>query len=571
MAQKKDSQFEFFSELASANNLDLTQSVYSTLVEEGKGNSDRMTDILMNWMMDDPAMKQVMQEERKRRLEQEARLRKEAEENRKVEQEKKKRDDEKKKKEQEMVLQQQEILKRIQLEREVDLKKQQEKEAVVKKAREEEEARRKKMKDDEEARDRALKAQAEVRAKQDEDLRLKKQKEEEEARRFVEESKKFADEEAKRRLLESQMRKEAENAKKVQPPPVQAQPSKEDIIKKIREEEEKKKEEEIARRVQEALKLKEQEDTLLKQQQEAKLEEERKKKESIKKQEEEAQKSSPAESIYRERCVALEQKLAKFEAERKQKEGGITQPCVCILVENNSTDDKVKEIYAIFQSKGVKPTDIAVVNASNDYELASVAKQREKIEFPFVLIQRSAVGTLEEVKAYSEKIGVLEGLIAGEKVDLSAVNKKQSTETPPELKLGIYDYGVTVGEYTLKAVFLPIVAPYKLITWAFGGKQPELEKGEELDVMQSNWYWRHQLRTLRFTSQHVIRLRPGYNDVRAMYKYEDIKEIKLIDPTYFVISYREGGSDWYSTTPTDVRRICDIICMKNKNVPNPLK
>ncbi len=189
-----------------------------------------------------------------------------------------------------------------------------------------------------------------------------------------------------------------------------------------------------------------------------------------------------------------------------------------------------------------------------------------------MLIHNRAVGTFAELKAVSEKIGVLEQLLAGENVDPEVLNNKKPGATPPELRLGLYDYGVTFGEYTLKAVFLPVVGPYKLLSWAFGSKPQELEKGEDFDVIQSNWYWRHQLRMLRFTSQHMIRLcPPGTSDVRAMHKYEDIKEVKLIDPTYFAITYREGGSDWYRTTPSDVRRICDIICLKNKNVPNPFK
>ncbi len=74
-----EKQYHFFHELAAAQNLDLTRSVYATLVDEGKGDASHMTDILMNWMMDDPAMKEVMAEERKRRLAAEEEARKKAE------------------------------------------------------------------------------------------------------------------------------------------------------------------------------------------------------------------------------------------------------------------------------------------------------------------------------------------------------------------------------------------------------------------------------------------------------------------------------------------------------------
>lgn len=541
MAQK-DQQYKFFRELAAAQNLDLTESVFSTLQEQGKGDADKMTDILMNWMMDDPAMKELMMEDRKRRQAAEAEARKRIEEERKkAEEERKKAEEERKKRDAEFIRLQEEAYQRLKKEREEELQRRAAEEAKRKAA---EDAQKK-------AADEAQKKAAVVAAaaKDEEEMRRRKAKEEEEAKRFADEARKFAEEEARRRLAESQLKRDVKAAEEV-------------AARKLKEEEEARK----------------------------------------KKAEEEAAKkaTAPAPALvaapapaapvakkddqveYEKRLAELEQRLAEFEKARssssvnlvKDKDNSISSPKVCILTDNNTTEAAVSQVTAFLATKNVKPTDIRVVNASNDFELVAIVKdQREKLEFPFVLVQNNVIGTFAELQAIASKIGVLEALLAGEKVDPAVLNPKKSPsqETPPELRLGIYDYGVTVGEYTLKAVLLPIVAPYRLLSWAFGGKQPELEKGEDFDVLQSNWYWRHQLRTLRFTAEHIIRLRPGYNDVRAAHRYEDVKEIKLIDPTYFTISYREGGSDWYRTTPQDVRRICEIICLKNRNVPNPLK
>lgn len=549
MAQNKEQQYRFFRELASAQNLDLTESVFATLQEQGKGDADRMTDILMNWMMDDPAMKELMMEDRKRRQGAEEEARKKADE------ERKKAEEERKKRDAEFIRLQEEAYQRLKKEREQELQRRAAEEA--------------KKKADEEAQKRVLE-EAQKKVKDEEDRR-RKAKEEEEAKRFADEARKFAEEEARRRLAESQLKRDSKAAEEI-------------AARKLKEEEEAKKKAAAAA----AQKL---------------AEEEAAKKAAAAKvvpapapapavSPAPAPAAAPAvseakkkedQAEYEKRLAELEQRLAEFEKARtsnsaspspSNKDNSISSPKVCILTDNTTTEAAVAEVTAFLGTKGVKAADIRVVNASNDFELVAIVKdRREKLEFPFVLVQSNAIGTLAELQAIASKIGVLEALLAGEKVDPAVLTPKKSnsTETPPELRLGIYDYGVTVGEYTLKAVLLPIVAPYRLLSWAFGGKQPELEKGEDFDVLQSNWYWRHQLRTLRFTAEHIIRLRPGYNDVRAAHRYEDVKEIKLIDPTYFTISYREGGSDWYRTTPQDVRRVCEIICLKNRNVPNPLK
>jgi len=246
-------------------------------------------------------------------------------------------------------------------------------------------------------------------------------------------------------------------------------------------------------------------------------------------------------------------------------------PKVCILTDNDTPKATVDEVTAFLATKGVAASDVRVVNASFDFELVQVVKgQRETLQYPSIIIHSQAIGTFDDLKLCSQKIGVLEALLRGEKVDLAAISGKKDGPTPPELKLGLYDYSISATEFTLKTVgtlvFLPIIAPYKLLSWAFGGKQPELQKGEDIDVIQSNWYWRHQLRTMRFLDDCMLRLRPGYNDVRAAHKYDDVKELRQLDATNLVITYKSGSADYLRTTPTDLKRICDIITAKNKSL-----
>jgi hypothetical protein len=64
----------------------------------------------------------------------------------------------------------------------------------------------------------------------------------------------------------------------------------------------------------------------------------------------------------------------------------------------------------------------------------------------------------------------------------------------------------------------------------------------------------------------MLRMRPGYDDVRAVHKYDEVKEVRLLDSTNLVIGYRAGGADYLRTTPADVQRIVQILTAKNKLV-----
>jgi hypothetical protein len=288
-------------------------------------------------------------------------------------------------------------------------------------------------------------------------------------------------------------------------------------------------------------------------------------------------------AIYDRKLQELEARLAAFDQKiaGAKPDGGKASsaevvpqgPAVCILVDNDTPQEKVDDVVAFLQSKQVKPVDIRIVNASSDFELVQVVKgQRSELKYPSIIIRNTSLGTLDDLKAVCVKIGVLEQLLAGEKVDLSYAfsPEKKTGPQPPELQLGLYDYGISATEFTLRTVgtivFLPIIAPYKLLSWAFGGKQQELAKGEDIDVIQSNWYWRHQLRTIRFLDDQMLRLRPGYDDVRAAHKYDEVKEIRVVDSTNLVIGYRAGGADYLRTTPADVQRIVQILTAKNKLV-----
>jgi len=285
-------------------------------------------------------------------------------------------------------------------------------------------------------------------------------------------------------------------------------------------------------------------------------------------------------AVYDRKLQELEARLAALDPKAAGKADGgkpaevVPQgPAVCILVDNDTPQEKADEVVAFLQTKQVQPSEVRVVNASSDFELVQVVKgQRTELKYPSIIIRNTSVGTLDDLKAVCVKIGVLDKLLAGEKVDLSYAfsPEKKAGPQPPELQLGLYDYGISATEFTLRTVgtivFLPIIAPYKLLSWAFGGKPQEVAKGEDIDVLQSNWYWRHQLRTIRFLDDQMLRLRPGYNDVRAVHRYDEVKDVRLIDSTNLVIGYRAGGADYLRATPADAQRIVQIITAKNKLV-----
>jgi hypothetical protein len=553
-----------------------------------------MTDELFNLMHDPANEDKRAEEERKKKQEQEdARrfLERRREEDRRKEEDERRR--------QEILRQQQEVLREAEnRKREEDRKRKEEEEKRLGEERRLADDRRKR----EEEQERQRKQEQEQKRFQEEQIKLEEefQRRVADARKKEEEDKRRQNDEAdrKRREAEAEERKRREEAEEKRRKEEELERRVREQLRKEMEEEERKKraESELRRRLEEEDKKRREEEEVeaklraeaekkqkeeaekKRQEEEEKLrKEEEEKKRNDNRSEEEKKKLEEMQQIYQKKLEELEAKLrvlqvpAKEEQKEEKKEQAPQSPKVCLLVNESVAQARVDEAIAYLQEKaGVKKEEIQIVNASKDYDLLGVVKgQRDKLEFPMVLIRDSVVGTVEELKAYGDK-GMLQAILAGQKPPSDGSNPS-SKNRPAELQLSFLDHTVSFTVSTVQGlgtlVFLPIIAPYKLLSWAFGGSAPKPAQGVDVDVIQSNWYWRHQLRTLRFTDDNILRLRPGYEDIRAEHKYEDVKEIKLVDQTNLVITYRQGGSDYLRTTPDNMRRICDIITQRSKNPP----
>jgi len=247
---------------------------------------------------------------------------------------------------------------------------------------------------------------------------------------------------------------------------------------------------------------------------------------------------------------------------------GPIPPRVSVYFEDDGSEAKAKEIKIFLIEKGIKSEEIQIMNGSGNIELMSAVKQQigDKFKFPVVLINNKIVGNMEAIKAYNVE-GILDNILAG-----GEIPNKKGTTAPPELQIGFIDGTINVAEYTLYSlatlVFLPVWAPYKLLSYMVGSKKQEVEQGVDIDVIHTNWYYRHQLRTFRFTENNVLRIRPGYNDVRAVKKYNEIQQVERLDSTNLIITYTDKSSpDYIRTTPTDIKRIKDIIVKNSKEKP----
>jgi len=279
--------------------------------------------------------------------------------------------------------------------------------------------------------------------------------------------------------------------------------------------------------------------------------------------------------IYEQRLEELKAKLAEAEKKIdavKSKDMAPVPPKVSVY-NDAETEAKANEIKIFLLEKGLKEEDIRVMNGSGNIEVIGAVKQQrgDKFQFPVAIINNIIVGNIEDIKAYNVE-GILDDIIAGKNTRLPS---KKGTTAPPELQIGFIDGTINLAEWTIYGlgtlVLLPVIAPYKFLTWAFGSKKPELEAGVDIDVIHTNWYYSHQLRTFRFTEENVFRLRPGYNDVRAVHKYEEIALLDRVDATNVIISYKDKSSpDYIRAPPNDVKRIRDIV-LKNSKVKPQLK
>jgi len=92
-------------------------------------------------------------------------------------------------------------------------------------------------------------------------------------------------------------------------------------------------------------------------------------------------------------------------------------------------------------------------------------------------------------------------------------------------------------------------------TWVFGkSPQTPIQKDEEdcqETVIMTNWYWKQQIRILRFEKTVYKRIHPKTLDVKQTHKYKDIKLINISGNTIFKIHYGDINPDYYESINRD--------------------
>jgi hypothetical protein len=149
----------------------------------------------------------------------------------------------------------------------------------------------------------------------------------------------------------------------------------------------------------------------------------------------------------------------------------------------------------------------------------------------------------------------------------AARNSKEAKQKPKEPnEIGIMDLVLDTGKWAVDSVSsgLSYVASY--FTWTSAnrlGASPKEVKNEkagflEFDVIQINWYWRQQKRTLRFLKDQFVRLNPDTKELRAVHKYENIQKVTVTGKTFFTISFSDDSKPEYYQS-TDTAKILDVL------------
>eukprot|EP01121_Diplochlamys_sp_Union-15-3_P013220 TRINITY_DN4068_c0_g1_i5.p1 TRINITY_DN4068_c0_g1~~TRINITY_DN4068_c0_g1_i5.p1 ORF type:complete len:331 (+),score=70.44 TRINITY_DN4068_c0_g1_i5:230-1222(+) len=77
-------------------------------------------------------------------------------------------------------------------------------------------------------------------------------------------------------------------------------------------------------------------------------------------------------------------------------------------------------------------------------------------------------------------------------------------------------------------------------------------EAQEFLVVQANWYFRRQVRLLRFEAKEFKRLDPKNNkSVRKTRSYQEIKRIRFSGKCELIISFEDGTEEWYETEKRD--------------------
>lgn len=177
--------------------------------------------------------------------------------------------------------------------------------------------------------------------------------------------------------------------------------------------------------------------------------------------------------------------------------------------------------------------------------------------FPVLFLKTHLIGSIEDVKE-AQKNGRLQQLIDEDKKNSAAGDGGLAMEMPVELQLNVLDKCLNAAE-TVLSWFNPV-------SWLWRTKPQEAPKDVvDFEVVQSNWYWRHQRRKLRFAQDFFLRLHPTHMDVRAAHKIDAIASLAVTDPYNFVIRYKDGSSpDFIRCRREDLPRIVELVKARSK-------
>jgi hypothetical protein len=172
------------------------------------------------------------------------------------------------------------------------------------------------------------------------------------------------------------------------------------------------------------------------------------------------------------------------------------------------------------------------------------------LSFPVVFLKTHFIGSLDELKE-AHKSGRLQKLVDEDMK--SSGNESDRMDCAPELQLNVLDKCLNAAETVL--IWL------NPVSWLWRSKPQEAPKDVvDFEVVQSNWYWRHQRRKLRFAQDFFLRLHPTHMDVRAAHKIDAIASISVSDAYNFVLRYKDGSSpDFIRCRREDMSRIVEIV------------
>jgi len=87
----------------------------------------------------------------------------------------------------------------------------------------------------------------------------------------------------------------------------------------------------------------------------------------------------------------------------------------------------------------------------------------------------------------------------------------------------------------------------------------------EFQVIQTNWYYRKQTRTLQFGRKSFVKINPITQDVRKTHSYMDIAKVTIPRAGEFIIDYTDKTQEFFSSPATEA--IIDVI---NRHTPHNL-